>query len=64
MTGRTRFIVRGGTHNGKYLKIRTRSEGTRKYAWANTKPQAHLFESYDAARGAARRYGGEVAIVL
>lgn len=63
MAQRTGFIVRGGTHSGKYLKMRVRSGSTRKYAWGNTKTQVYVFESYDAARSAARRYGGEVVTI-
>ena len=55
---RTVYFVRGGTHQGAYLKLRTRGGNGRKYAWPNHKE--NLVEmSYETARNAIRNtYGG------
>ncbi len=57
-----RFIVRGGTHSGKYITLAARPTGTRKYSWANLKTKAVVL-TYEQARGVTRRYGGEVVSV-
>lgn len=55
---KTVYFVRGGTHQGAYLKLRQRGGNGKKYAWTNRK--AELVElSYEAARNAIRQtYGG------
>ena len=59
MSKSTLYIVRGGTHKGKYISLRVRQPELGKYAWANTKDQAVCL-SYNQARGVVRRYGGEI----
>ena len=53
------YIVRGGTHNGKYITVARRPVGTRKYSWTNFRVRA-VSLTYTQAQGVARRYGGEV----
>jgi len=57
---KTVYFVRGGNHDGAYLKLRTRGKTGKKYAWTNHKSE--LVElSYDAARNAIRQtYGGSL----
>jgi hypothetical protein len=59
MSKTRRYVVRGGTHNGKYITLA--AHGQRKYSWANLKTKAVLL-TYEQARGVVRRYGGEAVV--
>lgn len=57
------YIVRGGTHNGKWIKPRVYvKKGGRKWAWCNDRSKATVFTQQQAAAIVAN-YGGHIVEV-